>query len=366
MINPTCTQPIVILFERHWDAPPKQVAKGLIPKLADEGYDTFALEAGQDFTEEGIMTSSKEKLKDDLKLEADLNLYLSTPMARLVSQQLHVEHTPLADIPFEKLTELIRQCFSSKGYLRVAEIIKNLPAQKMFKEILHLAKQYNFKLLGTDIDCEEFDQITEKNLIDRAKLIEANEAKRITAISSNLLKFLNENRGIIYTVGALHAENLITKLKDMGLGNRVLYYFPQSNKSYTDTPNAEEFLNNETLNGHKYCLRTDSEVTSLVEKIVRDVQDNTPYLTALKEGTTSSTLLCDFFRERFQAFIRPGRFVDALLEMTGQTPVDQIIKKLHKVGITPSQRTVDGKSYLVVRSINTRPIAENLRQLLAG
>ncbi len=68
--------PTIIIYERHWDETPKKVLKNLLPKLAEEGYDTLCLEVPQDWETEEILLSHQQGLNFDSNLYSQAEQYL--------------------------------------------------------------------------------------------------------------------------------------------------------------------------------------------------------------------------------------------------------------------------------------------------
>jgi len=54
-------------------------------------------------------------------------------------------------------------------------------------------------------------------------------------INKNISNLQKNGKSIIFVCGALYAENLMNKFKENGMSGRILYYFPHSNKNYTDS-----------------------------------------------------------------------------------------------------------------------------------
>lgn len=44
--------PLVMIFNRHWESSPQLLINKLLPELSSEGYDTFARELPDTYTEE--------------------------------------------------------------------------------------------------------------------------------------------------------------------------------------------------------------------------------------------------------------------------------------------------------------------------
>src|ERR1700752_1222993 len=134
MIAASTSLPILVIFERYWDQEPQQILKGLIPKLAEEGYDTLCCEAPQNLTEEEILFSHLEGLALDCRIHSQ-----AIECVRRVGIDIQ-----LCDLGFKKLSKLMRSYVSNKKYLEVAEKIKELPSSILLKDIFENAKKFSF------------------------------------------------------------------------------------------------------------------------------------------------------------------------------------------------------------------------------
>ena len=57
-IDRTAALPTLILFERHWDETPRNLIGTLLPKLALEGYNTFAFESPSNWSSRKLFLNS--------------------------------------------------------------------------------------------------------------------------------------------------------------------------------------------------------------------------------------------------------------------------------------------------------------------
>ena len=72
----TPIRPIVIIFERHWDKIPKQVAQSLISNLKQEGYNTFCFEHPHDIPEDQIIPGIKGAIEAQSEMQTTAVDYL--------------------------------------------------------------------------------------------------------------------------------------------------------------------------------------------------------------------------------------------------------------------------------------------------
>jgi hypothetical protein len=218
--------PIVIVFERHWDTIPKLVMQGLLPSLAKRGYNTFCLEAPQDLTSDEIVARQKLGLDSGAGLEKDAKKYLE--QAGITNE--------LSTMSFRKLVDLMRLRVSSKKYLEVAEIVKHQPAVRLLKDVFDEASKSSILLKGIEVNSEDFDKMVSPNLSTRMVGIAANEDYRLETVFANLLKVRDQQEeGIVFLYGALHAHGLLTKFREKNMQNEVLYYFPHSTNRFDDS-----------------------------------------------------------------------------------------------------------------------------------
>jgi hypothetical protein len=346
--------PLVVIFERHWDQEPKKLLKALIPELSKEGYDTLCFEASQNSTEEDLLSSHRKGLELDLKINSQAYEYL---------ERAGIKDFTLCDLGFEKLAELMRLYVSSQRYLDVAEKIKGLPASLLLKDILYDAKKRYFSIKG--IDANVIKEIISIDLSQRIRVIEEKEDLRISTIFSNLLNLYKSGKNVVFVCGALHAENLINQFNEKGMQSQILYYFPHSDKSYDDSvDDVKEHLSNETLKNHTFCLLDEQDRTILKERIVKEIKSkNLNYKEEIMEENSHSKFLSDFFNVIFKAHMRPGHYLDAVLNTSNLDDCKGIIKKLDEVNVSSNSRLLEGRNHLVVRNVNTKEVAENIRRL---
>ena len=108
--------PLILLFERHWDEAPKQLFNDLLPKLAEEGYDTFCFEAPQNLSSNEILQRHNDGIEFDSQILSKAHNFLS--------QRNIKTDQKLSDISFTSLSELMRQCVSSQRYLKLLKKLK--------------------------------------------------------------------------------------------------------------------------------------------------------------------------------------------------------------------------------------------------
>src|ERR1700741_5525606 len=105
MVSPSASMPIVIIFERHWEKIPRQIVKDLIPKLSEEGYDTFCFEFPQNLKEKEILSLHNEALESD----KDLNSKAENCLARV-----GIKNIRLDGLDLKNLSNLMRLYVSRK------------------------------------------------------------------------------------------------------------------------------------------------------------------------------------------------------------------------------------------------------------
>lgn len=354
MISSFASLPIIVIFERHWDQEPKKLLKGLIPKLYEEGYDTLCFEAPQNSTEEELLSRHRKGLEVDSKVNSDAYEYL---------RRVGIKDIVLSDLGFKKLVELMRFYVSSQRYLDVAEKIKGLPSSILLKEIFKNAKKFYFNIKGIDID--EFESLLSPDLSQRMRIIEEKENYRISTIFKNLLSLYRSGKNVVFMCGALHAENLINKFNKKGMQDKVLYYFPHSDKKFDDSiDDIKELFSYETLKNHTFCLSNVQDRALLQERMIKEIKSNNiNYKEEVIGGNSHTQFLSNFFNKNFKAFLRPGYYVDAALDSSDIENCEYIVKKLEEVNIHTKNITLEGRTHLIIRNINTRIVADNIRLL---
>lgn len=358
MISPSASMPIVCIFERHWDVSTKQVLKKLISNLSEESYDTLCFESPQDLEEQQCLSLHEMELKEDEDFYKQAK--------NLIPSIIQVDD--LSTLKVKELMGLVRLFVSDQDYRFVTEKIKNLPASRLMKEIFSETLKRSWTIKGVDINANEFAAILSADLIngDRLKEIEKKEERRIKTITDNLVKLSQEKKGIIFSCGSLHAKKLLKSLEEKGLKDRVLYYFPHSNEMYNSKGNDIEKLIaiNDVLKDHRYCLLTEKDQQALVEKIVREVKSkNTQYKKEIVGGNFQSAFLSEFFQVDFKAFMRPGYYVDILLEINETNKIQAVSEAMRQANIPTQTLSFLEKKYLVIANVNTKEIAERIYHL---
>lgn len=344
--------PILIIFEQHWDEKTKILEKKLIQRLAKEDYDTFCVEAPQSCTSEEIRS------RHDSSLALDSEIYKQAKQC-LKDAGIKTENK-LSDISFKKLEMLMKRCVSSEQYTIVAEKIKNLPASKIYGDILKEAHRLSVSVMGIDID--NFDQIPSTKFNERMKKINEFEDERIKTMYKNLTKLWKTKSGVIFTCGVMHAPNLVSKFKENGINDSVVYYFPYSEKLLLDESfkGIMVMASNRTLQGHSYCLSNDKDINLLANKIVEEIKSKKA---KVLDKNSHSAFLSRFFGVNFQAFCRPGYYVDALLKIDEITKALTTAIKLHQSNIKVHCTLLQHQWYLVVPEVNTKKVAEKINEL---
>lgn len=69
------------------------------------------------------------------------------------------------------------------------------------------------------------------------------------------------------------------------------------------------------------------------------------------------------WRMLLKAYLRPGYHVDALLDTSDGDNCEDILKKLEEVNIPANSISLEGRTHLVIRDVNTREVADNIRRL---
>ncbi|MEX0961354.1 MAG: hypothetical protein WDZ28_00665 [Simkaniaceae bacterium] len=348
--------PIVIVFERHWDTIPKSVIKDLLPDLKRRGYETFCFEAPQNLSPAEIV----DQHNSGLELDSDIQ-----QQAEKLLKQVGIT-TKLSEMSFRSLAELLRLYASSKRYVEVAEKIKQLPASRMLKEIFGKATELFMSLKGIDIDSEDFNEMISVDLSKRMSGIRLREDHRITTMVQNLLKLRTQQKeGMIFACGALHAKGLIDEFKKHDLQDEVLYYFPHSSSRYDESIDDIDAVMTDTLGAlvdHTYLLAQE-DIKPFGKKVIREITEKTRYTREILGYNSHSQFLSDCFKTNFRAFLRPGYHVDALVDVTEPSDIEEIQQRVSTAGVQTHRISLDGRNYLAIPNVNTRDVAERIRKI---
>lgn len=343
----------VIIFERHWDTTPKSLIKDMLPDLSKQGYATLCFEAPQNLSSAEIIDRHHAGLECDTDIQQQAKAYLKRVG---ITQKL-------SDISFRKLADLLRLYVSSKRYLEVAEKLKQLPASYLLKEVFKKAAELSIEIKGIDINYKDYDAMTSLDISERMSSIRFNEDHRITTLFNNLLKLrAQQEEGIVFICGALHAKGLIDKFKKHGLQDQVLYYFPHSSSRYEeDIDDINEVAMNDTLANNTYLL-SEKDISHFKQKIINEVTAKTKYTKEIQDYNSHTQFLSDCFKTNFRAFLRPGYHVDALVDADSSN-----IKNIHHcvtaAGVKTHHISFNDKNYLVIPNVNTRDIADRIRKI---
>lgn len=344
--------PLLIIFERHWDAIPKHTVKEILPELAELGYDTYCMEAPHNWSSKDLVEQHKMGLKGDQEL-------YDTAVDHLKRSGVVKEN--LCEESFGSLAHLMMLYVSSKRYQTVAEKIRALPSSRLLKAIFEDAEKLSISAKGVDIVEDDYSEMLEVETSQRMKGIKARETKRITSFVSNITALRERGHGVVFACGALHADNVLAELEKKGLSAEVAYYFPHSTKRLDETVDdiAVLFSKCKTLLHHSHQL-SESEVKSFGKKVIKEIRSKIKYEVEILEGTTHSKFLSQLFNTTFRAFWRNGYYVDALVDMSNCQKSGEISSQMQERGVTTYSTTIKQHSYLVVPGINTSSVLQKI------
>lgn len=341
--------PVVVIFERHWDEIPKQLVADLLPDLVDQGYDTLCIETPQNLTSSEITSRLDSCINSDSEILSQ---------AERLLKRVNITKK-LSELSFDTLADLMKLFVSSQKYYEVAEMIKRLPAAQQLKKVFDESKRLSVRIKGVDIDDKDYQEITTTFFLDRMDKLIINEDLRMRTISENLIEH-SQRHGIIFICGALHCSNLIAKFKEKNLQDRVLYYFPHSSQRYID---SIDDINKVNVNENHTYLLSSEEVKAFKNKIVKEVIPKIGYIKEILEGNSHSRYLSELFGVNFQAFLRPGYYVDGLLDIEEKENIEKIEQNLTENNIQTRRDFLEGRLYLVISDINTEKVIKRISQL---
>ncbi len=348
--------PVIIIFERHWDTIPKSVIKNLLPDLNKIGYKTFCFEAPQNLSSAKIVDRYNSGLKFDSDIQQHAEKFLKK--VGIASE--------LSDMSFRSLTELLRLHVSSTEYVKAAEKIKQLPASRILKDVFDEATKLSMSLKGIDINSEEFYKMISVDLLRRMPGIRLNEDHRITTMFKNLLELRTQHgKGVIFVCGAFHAKGLVDEFKKHGLQDEILYYFLHSSSCYDESINDIKIITNNalgTLVDHTYLL-AQKDIKPFSERVIREIAEKTKYTREILDYNSHSQFLSNCFKTNFRAFLRSEYHVDALVDVTEPSNIEDIQLRVSAAGVQTHRISLNGRNYLAIPNVNTRDIAERIRKI---
>lgn len=341
--------PVFIVFESHWDKASKYFLKNALPDLVNKGYDTLCMEFPQNLSAKDLIERSEHNVKENTKL------------CLQAGELLKKSVTELSEMPFDTLSKLMHLSVSSKRYSEMADKARSLPGQRLVTEILSEAIQLSLQINGVDVNAEDFDEMISLDPSKIMQKIEKNEVYRISVLFKNLLKHRSERTGVIFLCGAEHAANLLDKFAKNNMQDDVIFCFPCSTKIFLEVvphlhPSAKT-----SLSKHTYAL-SENEIEPFTKKMGTEITAKIKYQREILRGTANSRFLSDLFDVAFKAFLRPGHYVDALVD-EASPKIDPIKENLYSVGLPFHATVIEKRRYLVVSAINTRPIADKMYKL---
>jgi ribosome-binding factor A len=217
---------------------------------------------------------------------------------------------------------------------------------------------------GIDIGSECFDKMGPLDLSRRMTAISMNEDCRIATIFQNILTIrAQQEEGIVFACGALHAERLIDEFRKHGLQEEVLYYFPHLSSRYDERiDDINEVSMCDTLRGHTHLL-SQRDIKLFGERVLREISGKTRYKQEIPEGNSHSQFLSEHVKTTFRFFLRPGYHVDALVDIAGPSDIVDIQKRVTAEGIQTHQIILENRRCLVIPNVNTEDIAERIRKI---
>lgn len=196
--------------------------------------------------------------------------------------------------------------------------------------------------------------------------ISLREDHRITTMVQNLLKLrTQQEEGVVFACGALHAKGLVDEFKKHGLQDEVLYYFPHSSSRYDENIDDIKRITNDPLGplvDHTYLL-AQKDIKPFGERVIREIIGKTRYTREILDYNSHSQLLSDCFKTNFRAFLRPGYHADALVDVTESSDIEDIQRRVSAAGVQTHRISLDGRNYLSIPNVNTRDIAERIRKI---
>jgi hypothetical protein len=347
--------PLVIIFEQHWNIMPKLLVQDLLPHLAEQGYNSLCFEAPQTFSSDEIIQSHERDLEQSNEIERTAEKFL---------KQVGIIAT-LSDVSFQKLAELIRLYVSSQDYLKIAETIKQLPASRLLKNVFNETKKLSISIKGIDLQAEEFHAITTLDLRKRSQEAKKIREYRDLNLFENLQKLRREqSEGVVFLCGATHAKRLLAKFKEQNIQDDVLYYFVHSSGPYNDQVDEEvvkKLTKIDPSKKHTHLL-TKQKIKPLSERIIKEIREKTRYEKEIKENSQAQ-FLSIFFQTHFEAHLRPGYYVDALLNFEDHSEIENIEKSFIKTEVPTYRASLGQKKYLIIPGINTEKVGNKIKTI---
>ncbi|MDR3476601.1 MAG: hypothetical protein P4M14_01040 [Gammaproteobacteria bacterium] len=351
--------PMVLFFERHWDTIPKKVLKKLLTALAELGYDTLCFErpqnltfteniqsmqTGIDFVREQIVQAKSFLVKAGVKLDKEL-----------------------WELPFVELCNILQEHVSSKRYMELAELIKNLPGHEILLEIMNEANVHEMLVLGTDINEDHYYSIVSQSYDTRITALKDSAKKREMTMGMNLIGDYQQRKGVAYLGGALHSNAIIEILKKGISEDQILAYLPHSPENLMpDENDFEGALKDFVPMDRRFLLRTEADVDHFIARLLRDIEvSNIHTVSHHPQSNSHATLLAAKFKHPFEVYLRQSCKADARLEVKDEVNAEAIAAECKQYNIPTRFHLFKNKKYLIVEDINTKEVATNIRKMSA-
>ncbi len=353
-------KPILLVPDRHWDTFARRAMLMALPMLRRYGYDTYCHEMRSDYSTEQQLEIMDHTITTIEAIQASARPYLQ-------SRGIDVEK--LCDMPFEKLSDLLRNYVTSKKYTEYAVSLKELPAHRLtreiFNKIIHLHGSYQ----GVDIiDAEgilEFSSLDDYGIVEKNRMVKLKEKERIHSFVSNALKLQNQGKGVILVIGKVHYENLLTEFHNQSCLGELVVVYPHSERTFANAVDDRKLnLSNQKLRNKFPCitrrLYNEKQLPEFVDDlecflkpILKSFYHDIPEH-PITEKITSNLGVKFFARQR------PSMYIDSFHPIANDENEAEVTKKLADLGIFSTVAVVDEKKQMMIPCVNSTGVCRKL------
>ncbi len=335
----------IIIFQRNWDAIPSLLVQNLLSPLSKKGYQILCMECPCDLSADAMKNQVESVIETKFKIQQEMKKFLEVVGIR----------KNVSDIGFDKLCNLINIRFPGIDCTETATDIKEFPVYALLKEILDIAKGLSISVRGVDVDSHE----TTSDDSTKISATHIQQDARIKCMVENLLELRKQQEeGIIFVCGVLHAQKLINELKKNNQ-NELLYYFPHSDKRWDENLDDMQLHINPILRNHTYLL-SEKEVVQFRKKVIEQVASTIKYQKEVGDENSHFQFLSNLFKVNVRLFCRPGFHLDALIH---SNDAKEVRLSLEAMDIQTHNITLGGQKYFVIPNVNSAEIADRLRKI---
>lgn len=341
------SQPIVMIFNRHWESTPFQLIKNLIPNLEQEGYETYCQELPDTLSRESVLQWSQQRIE---KQSIVLNLFNTSADKSKLSYPEKLERCTFEELQ-ESFPSLLPQPLMG---------LKGISASKLYHSSLELALKYSFSITCIDdaVNLKKLESTPMSSPEYMLSLEKTSRARR-DVMGNHLFNLQAEGKGILVHLGWKHFKPMIAILNSLGLTDEnIVCHFAHSSYPISRIHDEIKDLHQsgQIFSDKTTCATTSQEIDLLGQKILAEVK----YKRYISRNCHTQ-FLTEFFKVNFKAVVRAEYYVDALL--SSKQINAKILSDLDDLSIQNHKTRLNNQDYLIIPNVNTTEVGERIRLL---